>query len=142
MTTNLNPYINFRGQAAEAGDFYRSVLGGTITRSTFADFGMPVEPGEEGLVMHSQLVTDGGLVLMISDVPAKMDLTPGNNITVSLSGDDVDELRGYFDRLSEGATIFVPMEKAPWGDYFGQLTDKFGINWMVNGGGTPDSPTE
>ena len=91
--------------------------------------------------MHSQLVTEGGLVLMLSDVPSGMPYDSGSAITISLSGDDVDELRGYFDGLSAGGTVTMPMEKAPWGDYYGQFTDKFGVNWMVNGGGTPDNPT-
>jgi PhnB protein len=138
MTINLNPYIGFRGEAAAAGAFYQSVLGGELTSSTFAEFGMPVQPGEEGLVMHSQLVAPGGLILMLSDRPTGMDLTPGDNITVSLSGDDVDTLKAHFAALAEGGTITMPLEKAPWGDWFGELTDKFGIHWMVNAGGTPD----
>ncbi|GAA2234036.1 VOC family protein [Herbiconiux moechotypicola] len=137
MSTNLNPYISFKGEAKEAMEFYRSVLGGELTASTFDDFQMPVAEGEGGLVMHSQLVTPGGLVLMGSDTPTGMDYTPGTNVTIAISGEDIDELRGYFDGLSEGGTLFVPFEKAPWGDYYGQFTDKFGIVWMVNGGSAP-----
>jgi len=132
MSTVLNPYINFRGQAKEAGEFYQSVFGGELTQSTFDEFQMPTEQGEGGLIMHSQLTTPGGLTLMISDVPTGMEYNPGNNISVSLSGDDEDELRGYFDKLADGGTIGVPLEKAPWGDSFGQLVDKFGIGWLVN----------
>ncbi|MFB2600119.1 VOC family protein [Herbiconiux sp. P17] len=132
MSTILNPYINFRGQAKEAGEFYQSVFGGELTASTFDEFQMPTEPGEGGLIMHSQLTTPGGLTLMISDVPTGMEYNPGNNISVSLSGEDEDELRGYFDKLAEGGTLGVPLEKAPWGDSFGQLVDKFGIGWLVN----------
>lgn len=141
MTLNLNPYIGFRGEAAAAGEFYKSVLGGELTSSSFSDFGMPVAPGEEGLVMHSQLVAPGGLVLMLSDVPSSMPFDSGSAITISLSGDDEEQLRGLFEKLSAGGTVTLPYEKAPWGDYYGQLTDKFGVNWMVNGGGTPDNPT-
>jgi len=132
MSTILNPYINFRGQAKEAGEFYRSVFGGELTVSTFDEFQMPTEPGEGDLVMHSQLTTPGGLTLMISDVPTGMEYKPGNNISVSLSGEDEEELRGYFDKLAEGGTLSMPLEKAPWGDSFGQLVDKFGIGWLVN----------
>jgi PhnB protein len=132
MSTILNPYLNFRGQAKEAGEFYQSVFGGELTVSTFDDFQMAHDPSEGGLVMHSQLTTPGGLTLMISDVPSSMEYTPGNNISVSLSGDDEAELHGYFDKLAEGGTLGVPLEKAPWGDSFGQLVDKFGIGWLVN----------
>jgi PhnB protein len=136
--TTLNPYINFRGQAKEAVEFYHSVFGGDLRVSTFADFGMPVEPGEEHLVMHSQLTTDNGLVLMVSDTPKHMELTVGDNISVSLSGTESDELHGYFDKLAEGGTIREPLVQAPWGDSFGMLTDRFGINWLVNIGSSPE----
>ena len=82
--------------------------------------------------MHSQLTTEGGLVLMVSDVPTGMEYNPGNNISVSLSGESEAELRGYFDKLAEGGTIELPLERAPWGDFFGQVSDRFGIHWLVN----------
>ncbi len=132
VSTILNPYINFRGQAKEAGEFYRSVFGGELIGNTFAEFQMPVGPDEADLIMHSQLTTPGGLTLMISDVPSHMDFTSGTNISISLSGDDETELRGYFDKLAEGGTVTVPLEQAPWGDSFGQVTDRFGIGWLVN----------
>ncbi|MCS5734787.1 VOC family protein [Herbiconiux daphne] len=141
MTTNLNPYINFKGQAREAMDFYQSVFGGELARSTFNEFGMAHDPAEGDLIMHSQLTTEGGLVLMAADSPADMPFTPGNNISVSLSGTDEAELHGYWNKLADGATIAQPLEKAPWGDSFGMLVDKFGINWLVNIGGTPQEPT-
>lgn len=130
--TTLNPYINFRGDARAASDFYHSVFGGELTRSTFAEFQMPTEEGEQEWIMHSQLTTEGGLVLMVSDVPTGMEYNPGNNVSVSLSGESEAELRGYFDKLAEGGTIEVPLERAPWGDFFGQVEDRFGIHWLVN----------
>ncbi|MFB2585252.1 VOC family protein [Herbiconiux liukaitaii] len=130
--TTLNPYINFRGEARAAGDFYQSVFGGELTRSTFADFQTPTDEAEQEWIMHSQLSTEGGLTFMISDVPTGMEYTPGNNISVSLSGPSETELRGYFDKLSEGGTVELPLEQAPWGDLFGQVTDRFGIHWLVN----------
>jgi PhnB protein len=69
---------------------------------------------------------------MGSDTPDRMEFKPGNTMTVSLSGDDEALLRGYWDKLSPGATISMPLEKAPWGDSFGMLVDKFGTPWMVN----------
>ncbi len=65
-----------------------------------------------------------------------MDLTPGDNFSLSLSGDDETELRGYWDKLSDGGTVAMPLEKAPWGDIFGMCTDRYGVPWMVNIGGS------
>ncbi len=132
MTTNLNPYISFRDNAKEAMSFYQSVFGGELTQSTFAEFHASEDPAESDKIMHSALKTDNGLLLMAADTPNSMDYSPGNNISVSLSGDDEAELRGYWDGLADGGTVTVPMEKAPWGDIFGMLTDKFGIAWLVN----------
>ncbi|MFB9822366.1 VOC family protein, partial [Arthrobacter ramosus] len=127
MTTNLNPYISFRDNAKEAMSFYQSVFGGELTQSTFAEFHASEDPVESDKIMHSALKTDNGLLLMAADTPNSMEYSPGNNISVSLSGDDEAELRGYWDGLADGGTVTVPMEKAPWGDIFGMLTDKFGI---------------
>jgi len=133
MTTNLNPYLNFRGTARDAMTFYQSVLGGELISNTFDDFGMQVGEGEGSLLMHSQLTAPAGFLLMGADVPSHMDYSRGvNDGSVSLSGDDEAELTGYWQKLSEGATISQPLEKAPWGDSFGMLTDKFGITWLVN----------
>lgn len=131
--SQLNPYISFRGNAREALEFYRSVFGGELTVSTFREFGMPGVPDEElDNVMHGQLVGERGHWLMAADTPSTMPQDSGSTITISLSGDDEDELRGYWDGLADGASLTMPLEKAPWGDTFGQLTDKFGVAWMVN----------
>jgi PhnB protein len=132
MATKLNPYISFRDTAGEAMAFYQSVLGGELTRNTFGEYQLSDDPAEADKIMHSQLETPGGLTLMAADTPNSMEHNPGNNIAVSLSGEDEAELRGYFEGLSAGGTVTVPFEKAPWGDTFGMITDKFGINWMVN----------
>jgi PhnB protein len=132
MSASLNPYISFRDNAREAITFYHSVLGGELVISTFGESGMEIDPAAADNIMHSQLVTLGGLTLMAADTPANMDLADGNNIAVSLSGDDEAELRGYWDGLTVGGSITVPLEKAPWGDTFGMFTDKFGISWLVN----------
>ena len=130
MTTRLTPYLSFRDTAREAMEFYRTVLGGELTLSTFGDSGMPVEESEAGNVMHGQLDTPSGFTLMGADTPSSMEVS--TNGTVSLSGDDEAELRGYWDALAAGGTLGVPLETAPWGDTFGILTDRFGIGWMVN----------
>jgi PhnB protein len=130
MTSRLNPYITFAGNAREAMEFYRSALGGELATSTFAEFGNAGPDGDK--IMHANLETPDGFTLMASDTPPGMDAPAGNNIAISLSGDESDKLRGYWERLTEGAQVTMPLERQVWGDEFGQLTDKFGIQWMVN----------
>ncbi len=132
MNSKLNPYLNFNGNAKEAMEFYKNAFGGQLTMSTFKDGGMPHDPSEAEKIMHAMLIADNGITLMASDTPKGWDFTEGNNMSVSLSGDNETELKGYWDKLSEGAKIDQPLEKAPWGDMFGMFTDKFGIRWMVN----------
>ena len=133
MTANVNAYLNFRGTARDALTFYRSVFGGELAVSSFKDFGMPVADDEQDLVMHGQLDVDGEPLIMASDVPSHMGYTPGENtFSVSLSGDDAATLTGWFTALSDGAEVSQPLEKAPWGDSFGMLKDRFGVSWLVN----------
>jgi PhnB protein len=112
-------------------EFYKSVFGGTLNVNTFGEFGSP-EGADAEKIMHAQLEAENGFTLMASDTPAGMEHRPGTNISVSLSGDDAEDLRGYWDKLSEGGTVTVPFEKQMWGDEFGSCVDKFGIPWMVN----------
>jgi PhnB protein len=139
MASTLNPYLSFRTTAREAMTFYQTVFGGELAVSTFGEFGMSDDPAQVDLVMHSQLTGEQGFVLMGSDTPEGMELSPGTNYTVSLSGDDEAELRGYWDALADGGTVTLPLEQAPWGDSFGQLSDRFGTQWMVNITGTGGS---
>jgi PhnB protein len=132
MTVRLNPYLSFRDNAREAMTFYESVFGGELDVSTFADFHASADPGEQDKIMHSQLETPDGLVLMAADTPDGMEYRPQAGVSVSLSGDDEARLRGYWERLSEGGTVMMPFEKAPWGATFGMCVDRFGTSWMVN----------
>jgi PhnB protein len=132
MTTRLNPYLNFRDTTRQAMEFYQAALGGELTMSTFGEHHASEDPAEQDKIMHAHLETPGGLMLMASDTPSSMELTAGNNFAVSLSGDDEAELRGYWDKLSEGGTTVMPLEKAPWGDTFGMCVDRIGTSWMVN----------
>jgi PhnB protein len=131
MATRLNPYISFGDNAREAMTFYQQALGGTLELHTFGEYGAADEPYAD-LVMHGMLETPDGLTLMGADSPPGMSRTVGNNITISLSGDDDAALRERFEKLSEGGTVDVPLDKQMWGDVFGQLTDRFGIGWLVN----------
>ena len=132
MVTRLNPYLSFRDNAREAMEFYRSVLGGTLTISTFAEFHASEDPAEADKVMHAMLESEDGLVLMAADTPNSMEYGAGSSISLSLSGDDPERLRALWDGLSDGGTVVMPLEPAPWGDSFGMLTDRFGTAWMVN----------
>lgn len=136
MASILNPYISLRGNARDALTFYAGVFGGEPSIMTFGDSGFAAEagggPDEAAKVMHGFLATPAGFNLMVADTPATTEHTTGGNISISLSGEDEDELRGYWDKLAEGATIIEQLTQAPWGDSFGILTDKFGVAWMVN----------
>ncbi|MEN0138413.1 MAG: VOC family protein [Rhodococcus sp. (in: high G+C Gram-positive bacteria)] len=136
MTSRLNPYISFDGNARQAMEFYKDVFGGTLAVSTFGEFGAPDAEGADK-IMHAMLESDNGFTLMGADTPPGMEHNPGTNIAVSLSGDDGDLLRGYWAKLSDGGSVSVPLEKQMWGDEFGACTDQFGISWMVNIAGTP-----
>jgi PhnB protein len=131
VTSRLNPYLSFSDTARQAMEFYRGVFGGDLVLSTFGESGMAEGPDAQK-IMHGQLETPAGYTLMASDTPAGMDRTVGTNMSVSLSGDDGDELRGYFTKLAEGGTVTMPLEKQMWGDEFGMVVDPFGVAWMVN----------
>ena len=130
MTSQLNPYLNFNGTARQAMEFYRDVFGGDLTISTFADLGA-ADGADADKIMHAQLQTSAGYVLMGADVPSHMEYQPPSGFSVSLSGDD-QALRGYFDKLAAGGTVIMPLQKQVWGDEFGMCADQFGIPWMIN----------
>ncbi|WP_433211807.1 VOC family protein [Dactylosporangium sp. CS-047395] len=131
MASRLNPYINFRGNARQALEFYQSVFGGELRMNTFGEFGSD-DAAIADQIMHGQLESAGGYTLMASDTPPNMTLNPGDHITISLSGTDAAELRGYWDKLAASGKVSMPLEKQMWGDEFGSLVDQFGIQWMVN----------
>jgi PhnB protein len=132
VATVLNPYLAFRGNAREAMEFYRKVFGGELTISTFGEYQASQDPSEDELVMHSRLMNPSGFVLMGADAPERMPYNPGDTVSLSIGGEDAEELQGYWDALSDGATVLQPLEKASWGDSFGMLRDRFGFTWLVN----------
>lgn len=132
MASKLNPYLNFDGNAREAIEFYKAALGGELTLSTFKDAGMSHEGLDGSKVMHAMLIAPNGITIMASDTPPEWSLNKGNNVSISLSGDNDAELSVYWDAISAGGTVDQPLVQAPWGDKFGMFTDKFGIRWMVN----------
>jgi len=132
MQSRLNPYIGFKDNAREAMEFYKSVFGGKLEMNTFKENNASQDPSEDEKIMHSQLEADNGIAFMAADTPNAMEYNAGTNISMSLSGDNEAELSTYFEKLSAGGTVVEPLEKAPWGDTFGMVTDRFGIHWMVN----------
>jgi PhnB protein len=130
MTSRLNPYLNFNGNAREALEFYKGVFGGNLAVNTFADFGNTGPDGNR--IMHGQLETELGYTIMAADNYSEApDVVPAG-FAVSLSGDDGDALRGYFEQLAAGGVTEMPLQKQVWGDEFGMCVDKFGISWLVN----------
>jgi PhnB protein len=131
MASRLNPYLNFNDNAREAMEFYKDVFGGTLSVTTFGDLGA-AEGADASKVMHSVLETSAGYTIMGSDTPAHMEYHGPAGFGVSLSGDDGDQLRGYWDKLSGGGRVDMPLQKQVWGDEFGMVVDKYGICWLVN----------
>jgi PhnB protein len=131
MASRLNPYVQFNGNAREAMEYYRDVFGGELDINTFGEFGTD-DPAVADQTMHAQLENERGFTIMASDTAPGMQYQPGTNMAISLSGDDGEELRGYWDKLADGGTVMMPLEKQMWGDEFGMCSDRFGIAWMVN----------
>jgi PhnB protein len=141
--TNINPYLNFDGNAEEAMNFYKAAFGGDFMGPIMRWGGMPgCDEGEFKLsdedkdkVMHMALPISEGNVIMASDSikglgPA--DLSVGNNVTIAVGPDSRAEADRLFASLSDGGQVQMPMSDAFWGGYFGSFVDKFGINWLIN----------
>ncbi len=135
----LNPYLNFQDNTEEAFNFYKSVFGGEF--STFIRFkDMPgadtgnIPPADHNKIMHVALPIGKSNILMATDMleSAGQRITNGNRITLSLEADSKEEADKLFNGLAAGGTIGAPIADAPWGAYWGMLTDKFGIQWMMN----------
>lgn len=130
----VNPYLNFEGNTEEAFNFYKSVFGGefiTVMRMKDAQ-GMEIPKGQEEKIMHIALPLGGGQTLMASDNCDGGTFRAGNNYFISLHADSVEEGQRLYDALAAGGKSSHPFEKQFWGAWHGNLTDKFGMNWMVN----------
>ncbi len=134
----LNTYLNFAGNAEQAFNFYKSVFGGEFTSLVrFKDMpmeGMEIPKADENKIMHIGLPVGKSDVLMASDTLEALGqkLIPGNNVRLSLHPDSKAEADRLFRALSAGGVIEQPITDAPWGDYYGSFTDKFGVQWMVD----------
>ena len=132
MQSKLNPYLNFKDNARQAMEFYHTIFGGELRMQTFKEFHASVDPSEDNLIMHADLEGKDGIAFYASDTPGHIEYKPGTNYSMSLTGDNEDELKAYFNKLAAGGKITMPLEKAQWGDTFGMCVDKFGVQWMVN----------
>lgn len=127
----LVPYINFKGNAKEALDMYAEAMSGQIAFvQTYAESGEEAKLEMKDKIMHAML-TAGDLTIMASDVEEK-DVKEGNQVSLSMDFDNVEEMEKVFSALSDGANITMPLQDTFWGARFGMLTDKFGVSWMFN----------
>lgn len=136
--TTVNVYLTFNGNCEEAFDFYKSVFGGEYPYvGRFGDMpdieGKPSSASDKQRIMHISLPISEETILMGSDTTAEYEsqFSQGNNFAVSITTDSKEKADFYFTALSEGGQVTVPINDTFWGDYFGMLTDRFGINWMV-----------
>jgi len=136
--TRLHTYLNFAGNAEEAFEFYRSVFGGEFSSVTrFKDLPIPgvsIPEEDQDKIMHIALPIGKDDILMASDTLRSLgqELVLGNNAYVSVHPESKEEADRIFSALSEGADIEMPIADQVWGDYYGSLKDKFGVQWMVN----------
>jgi PhnB protein len=131
---SLEPYLFFKGNCKEAMEFYKSVFGGELTMSTLGESPkealeqMKVDESRYGEIMHSSL--KGPINLMASD--SQMASDQAAKVELSLGGTDEAQMKEIFDKLADGGKVKMPLEKQFWGDMFGMLTDKFGVDWNMN----------
>jgi PhnB protein len=132
MTVAATPHLNLRGNAREALEFYRSAFGGEVALITYADMGNP-EPATADRIVWGQVTSADGFRIMAYDVYPHLPWDQGQDpFFVSVRGTDAAQLQGYWDRLSEGATIRQPLQPSAWAPLYGQLTDRFGITWVMD----------
>ncbi len=133
----LNTYLNFQGNTEEAFNFYKSIFGGEFSAlMRFKDMlgGDKMDPADQDKLMHVALPVGNGNTLMGTDALESMGhkVSTGNNYTISISPSSMEEANHFFDGLSAGGKVDVPLKMEMWGAYFGMFVDKFGIRWMVN----------
>ena len=147
MSITTTTHLNFMGDARAALDFYASVFGGTATVATYGDFGMPAGVPGADKVVFGQLETEQGFRVMAYDIPSQAGGAPatagstrrenGSTITdqpffVSVRGEALEEIEGYWAKLSVGASIVEPLAASAWSPGFGMLTDSFGVTWILD----------
>ena len=132
MPNYLNPYIGFAGSARQALEFYHSIFGGELSVVTYKEYSMSEGPDQDNLLMHGMLITEKGMRIMAADTGTTLKPGDPSKIAIMIEGDDKEALSSYWQKLSADGSVIQALEAAPWGDIFGQCTDKFGIEWMIN----------
>jgi PhnB protein len=133
MSITTTTHLNFRGEAREALEFYQSVFGGDLAAVTYKDAGAVQEESEADQVMWGQVLAGNGFHVMAYDVPSRMAHQRGeNSFFVSVRGETVEEVTGYWEKLSDGATIVIPMGPAGWAPAYGMLKDRFAVVWVID----------
>jgi PhnB protein len=131
MSISLAPYLNFpQGQTREAMTFYESVFGGKLSMMTFGDYQMEGMPPDG--VMHAQLDADSFTIMASDAMPGSEDQWGGTRVYMTFYGDDLSTFTGWFNKLADGGSVGNPLEKMVWGDTYGVLKDRYGIEWMFN----------
>ncbi|HWW71933.1 MAG TPA: VOC family protein [Duganella sp.] len=132
-TVSAVTHLNFRGQAREALDFYQSVFGGQVNALTYKDFNQVTNEAEADQLIWGQVMADTGFRVMAYDVPSNTPWNPGENaFMIVLEAKTQDEIRAYWDKLSDGATVISGLQPAQWTPLFGVLKDRFGTPWTLS----------
>lgn len=147
MSITTTTHLNFRGDARAALEFYQSVFGGQVVVATYGDFGMPKEAPGADKVVFGHVGTEDGFRVMAYDIPGQSHASAGsaastrreNGVTitdqpffVSVRGESLEEVQGYWEKLSAGASIVEPLAASAWSPGFGMLTDRFGVTWILD----------
>lgn len=133
MSVNVVTHLNFRGDARAALEFYQSVFGGDLMVVSYTDMGNVQDPAEANWVMWGQVAAESGFRVMAYDVQVQKSWDRGtNSFYVALRGDTAEEISGYWETLSDGATVLTPLGPAQWAPLYGMLTDRFGVTWVVD----------
>lgn len=133
MSITTTTHLNFRGDARAALEFYQSVFGGHLAAVTYKDAGNVQEESEADQVMWGQVLAGNGFHVMAYDVPSQLAYDQGeNSFFVSVRGETVEEVTGYWEKLSDGAAVVVPLGPAGWAPAYGMLRDRFGVVWVAD----------
>ncbi len=139
MSVSTTTHVNFRGQAREALEFYKSVFGGEISIATYADIHAVEEPAQADHVAFGRVDAPNGFTVMAYDVQPSKGYDPGENpFYITLQGTAGDEIQALWDALSDSATtVLIPLAPAPFAPLYGMLTDRYGVTWIVGADSAP-----
>ena len=138
----INAYLHFAGKCREAMEFYKECLGADLTMQTVGESPMAAQmPDAKNNIMHATLNKGDKVLLMASDMMEADEANPGNIVSLSVDTESEEETKTIFSKLAEGGKIGHALKEEFWGGIYGDLTDKFGINWMFNFQKTPYNPS-